>query len=156
MCGDFVLCGHSTLALGQGTQLRKCRQVPSELLLHIPESFGLRVLACRHHEGHKSCNFTFCSLGGLWDCLFGTRKAGGRASHCLQKTRRDEAELAQPKKTVRAKTIMDKPLFSLLPVAFVAVIVGLKLTKTGLAGCCEASLYDPMAAAVDLAAPALF
>ena len=29
-----------------------------------------------HHEGHKGCNYTFTSLGGLWDCLFGTRKTG--------------------------------------------------------------------------------
>ena len=21
-----------------------------------------------HHEGHKGCNYTFTSLGGLWDC----------------------------------------------------------------------------------------
>eukprot|EP01051_Picozoa_sp_SAG22_P002372 SAG22_NODE_104_length_20159_cov_5.877517_11_plen_120_part_00 len=116
----------------------------------------------RHHEGHKSCNFTFCSLGGLWDCVFGTRKAGGRAAHCLQKTRSDKAELAGSKKTVRAKTIMDKPLFSLLPVVCVAALVALKLANTGRAGCCEVSAYDPLAAAVDLAAnrsaagPALF
>ena len=29
-----------------------------------------------HHEGHKSCNFTFASVGGVWDCVFGTRKMG--------------------------------------------------------------------------------
>ena len=29
-----------------------------------------------HHEGHKGCNYTFTSIGGLWDCLFGTRKTG--------------------------------------------------------------------------------
>ena len=23
-----------------------------------------------HHEGHKGCNYTFSSLGGLWDCIF--------------------------------------------------------------------------------------
>lgn len=27
-----------------------------------------------HHEGHKGCTFT--SIGGLWDCVFGTRKVG--------------------------------------------------------------------------------
>merc|ERR1711981_847312 len=29
-----------------------------------------------HHEGHKGCNYTFSSIGGLWDCLFGTRRVG--------------------------------------------------------------------------------
>ena len=29
-----------------------------------------------HHEGHKSCNFTFASVGGVRDCVFGTRKMG--------------------------------------------------------------------------------
>lgn len=29
-----------------------------------------------HHEGHKGCNYTFTSIGGLWDCVFSTRKAG--------------------------------------------------------------------------------
>ena len=24
-----------------------------------------------HHEGHKGCNYTFTSLGGLWDCKIG-------------------------------------------------------------------------------------
>jgi len=24
-----------------------------------------------HHEGHKSCNFTFAALGGVWDCWRG-------------------------------------------------------------------------------------
>ena len=29
-----------------------------------------------HHEGYKSCNFTFSSIGGVWDCAFDTRQAG--------------------------------------------------------------------------------
>ena len=29
-----------------------------------------------HHEGYKSCNFTFSSIGGVWDCIFDTRQAG--------------------------------------------------------------------------------
>ncbi|KAL5268008.1 hypothetical protein ACHWQZ_G004904 [Mnemiopsis leidyi] len=36
-----------------------------------------------HHEGHKGCNYTFSSLGGLWDCVFGTRKTG-RAARGVQ------------------------------------------------------------------------
>merc|ERR1712146_129421 len=29
-----------------------------------------------HHEGHKTCNYTFTAIGGLWDFIFGTRRAG--------------------------------------------------------------------------------
>jgi len=29
-----------------------------------------------HHEGFKGSNYTFTSIGGLWDCIFGTRRAG--------------------------------------------------------------------------------
>lgn len=29
-----------------------------------------------HHEGFKGSNYTFSSIGGLWDCVFGTRKEG--------------------------------------------------------------------------------
>lgn len=29
-----------------------------------------------HHEGHKSCNFSFSAIGGFWDWLFGTRHEG--------------------------------------------------------------------------------
>eukprot|EP00306_Pavlova_sp_CCMP459_P006340 CAMPEP_0185160758 /NCGR_PEP_ID=MMETSP1139-20130426/3896_1 /TAXON_ID=298111 /ORGANISM="Pavlova sp., Strain CCMP459" /LENGTH=522 /DNA_ID=CAMNT_0027725977 /DNA_START=96 /DNA_END=1664 /DNA_ORIENTATION=+ len=34
-----------------------------------------------HHEGHKSCNFSFSAIGGFWDWLFGTRMEG-RAQYC--------------------------------------------------------------------------
>jgi len=29
-----------------------------------------------HHEGHKGSNYTFTPMGGVWDCIFGTRKNG--------------------------------------------------------------------------------
>merc|ERR1712228_886055 len=38
-----------------------------------------------HHEGHKGCNYTFTSMGGFWDCIFGTRKTG---RHDMASTRR--------------------------------------------------------------------
>lgn len=34
-----------------------------------------------HHEGFKGSNYTFSSLGRLWDCIFGTRKEG-RTIYC--------------------------------------------------------------------------
>jgi sterol desaturase/sphingolipid hydroxylase (fatty acid hydroxylase superfamily) len=45
-----------------------------------------------HHEGHKSCNFTFAALGGLWDCVFGTRKTGRASRFPDSATRQDLAD----------------------------------------------------------------
>jgi Sterol desaturase len=43
-----------------------------------------------HHEGYKGSNYTFSSLGGLWDCIFGTRKGGRfKANHYAAATRED-------------------------------------------------------------------
>jgi sterol desaturase/sphingolipid hydroxylase (fatty acid hydroxylase superfamily) len=43
-----------------------------------------------HHEGYKGSNYTFSSLGGLWDCIFGTRKGGRfRANNFAAATRED-------------------------------------------------------------------
>jgi sterol desaturase/sphingolipid hydroxylase (fatty acid hydroxylase superfamily) len=43
-----------------------------------------------HHEGFKGSNYTFSSLGGLWDCVFGTRKGGRyKANHYRAATRED-------------------------------------------------------------------
>eukprot|EP00448_Togula_jolla_P007434 CAMPEP_0170605638 /NCGR_PEP_ID=MMETSP0224-20130122/20077_1 /TAXON_ID=285029 /ORGANISM="Togula jolla, Strain CCCM 725" /LENGTH=355 /DNA_ID=CAMNT_0010930649 /DNA_START=53 /DNA_END=1116 /DNA_ORIENTATION=- len=67
-----------------------------------------------HHEGHKSCNYTFSALGGLWDCIFGTRK-GGRALE-LRPEHITRHDVAQGKKPGRSRSIMDKPLFCLMPV----------------------------------------
>lgn len=76
-----------------------------------------------HHEGHKSCNFTFSSIGGLWDCIFGTRKAG-RAEELLHATRYDKTN---GKKVGRGKTLLDQPLVSLLPVVAVGALTAVKL-----------------------------
>lgn len=82
-----------------------------------------------HHEGHKSCNFTFSSLGGLWDNMFGTRKAG-RASMI------DEAQTVWPDKAddkdkPRPKGFMDTPINSLMPVVFVAISAAVKIYVAG-------------------------
>eukprot|EP00557_Chaetoceros_sp_GSL56_P002005 CAMPEP_0176494880 /NCGR_PEP_ID=MMETSP0200_2-20121128/10349_1 /TAXON_ID=947934 /ORGANISM="Chaetoceros sp., Strain GSL56" /LENGTH=441 /DNA_ID=CAMNT_0017892701 /DNA_START=341 /DNA_END=1663 /DNA_ORIENTATION=+ len=43
-----------------------------------------------HHEGFKGSNYTFSSLGGLWDCIFGTRKGGRyKANNGAAATRED-------------------------------------------------------------------
>uniref|UniRef100_A0A7S4TAH8 Fatty acid hydroxylase domain-containing protein n=1 Tax=Alexandrium monilatum TaxID=311494 RepID=A0A7S4TAH8_9DINO len=82
-----------------------------------------------HHEGHKSCNYTFSSIGGLWDCIFGTRKAG-RAGDLPPEhvTRYDTAHGMKPG---REKAILDKPLLALAPVFGVGALVVAKLRSSG-------------------------
>jgi len=79
-----------------------------------------------HHEGFKGSNFTFSSVGGLWDCLFGTRK-GGRytANNMYAATREDKSKNCN---------IFDLPKWfsPVYPLIGVTVAVCLKL-KNGLA-----------------------
>lgn len=43
-----------------------------------------------HHEGFKGSNYTFSSIGGLWDCVFNTRKGGRfKANNYAAATRED-------------------------------------------------------------------
>eukprot|EP00448_Togula_jolla_P018065 CAMPEP_0170590654 /NCGR_PEP_ID=MMETSP0224-20130122/11983_1 /TAXON_ID=285029 /ORGANISM="Togula jolla, Strain CCCM 725" /LENGTH=376 /DNA_ID=CAMNT_0010914461 /DNA_START=51 /DNA_END=1181 /DNA_ORIENTATION=+ len=80
-----------------------------------------------HHEGHKSCNYTFSALGGLWDCVFGTRK-GGRAPE-LKAEHITRYDVAQGQKPGRSRSMMDKPLFCLTPVVTLGVLVAVKLGR---------------------------
>lgn len=49
-----------------------------------------------HHEGFKGSNYTFSSIGGLWDCIFGTRKGGRyRANNQYAATREDKTKSCQ-------------------------------------------------------------
>jgi len=80
-----------------------------------------------HHEGHKGCNYTFTSIGGLWDCVFGTRKVG-RAPEIMpsQTTYMDKM---QGKKAGRARSFLDHPAVVLTPVFSVAALAFLKLQR---------------------------
>jgi len=77
-----------------------------------------------HHEGHKASNFTFSALGGLWDCVFGTRKAG-RGLKTPQATSHDLSE-AEKKRYVKANR-WERPMLSLVPVAALLSAVAYKL-----------------------------
>mmetsp|Transcript_5503 Transcript_5503/g.7769 ORF Transcript_5503/g.7769 Transcript_5503/m.7769 type:complete len:375 (-) Transcript_5503:524-1648(-) len=81
-----------------------------------------------HHEGHKGCNYTFSALGGLWDCIFGTRKSGRAAELPAEHTTRYDK--AHGMKAGRSKTILDHPLVVVTPVVGVASLVVLKLGST--------------------------
>eukprot|EP00521_Asterionellopsis_glacialis_P015097 CAMPEP_0195293640 /NCGR_PEP_ID=MMETSP0707-20130614/12965_1 /TAXON_ID=33640 /ORGANISM="Asterionellopsis glacialis, Strain CCMP134" /LENGTH=394 /DNA_ID=CAMNT_0040354399 /DNA_START=157 /DNA_END=1341 /DNA_ORIENTATION=+ len=51
-----------------------------------------------HHEGFKGSNYTFSSIGGLWDCVFGTRKSGRYTSNNnYGATKRDMAKVNEKK-----------------------------------------------------------
>eukprot|EP00429_Kryptoperidinium_foliaceum_P015197 CAMPEP_0176040606 /NCGR_PEP_ID=MMETSP0120_2-20121206/20135_1 /TAXON_ID=160619 /ORGANISM="Kryptoperidinium foliaceum, Strain CCMP 1326" /LENGTH=373 /DNA_ID=CAMNT_0017374003 /DNA_START=55 /DNA_END=1176 /DNA_ORIENTATION=+ len=80
-----------------------------------------------HHEGHKGCNYTFCALGGIWDCIFGTRKAG--RAHELRQEHTTSYDKAQGAKPGRAKSVLDRPSISMLPVLGVGAAVALKLRE---------------------------
>mmetsp|Transcript_29479 Transcript_29479/g.44968 ORF Transcript_29479/g.44968 Transcript_29479/m.44968 type:complete len:382 (+) Transcript_29479:152-1297(+) len=79
-----------------------------------------------HHEGHKSSNFTFSSIGGLWDCVFGTRK-GGRyeaSSGAAAATRQDRMKIHSPPSDNETLPSWFSPLF---PLVGLSILVGIKL-----------------------------
>jgi len=84
-----------------------------------------------HHEGHKGCNFTFTSIGGLWDCVFGTRKQGRAMQPQCDgaKTSHDESLAKAPKRST--KSILDHPAICISPVI---AVVGAAAAKLSLAG----------------------
>jgi sterol desaturase/sphingolipid hydroxylase (fatty acid hydroxylase superfamily) len=67
-----------------------------------------------HHEGHKSCNFTFAALGGIWDCVFGTR-VHGRSSNCSDQMTPHDRFLASEDKHRIEKGFMDNPMLVCMP-----------------------------------------
>lgn len=77
-----------------------------------------------HHEGFKGSNYTFSSLGGLWDCLFGTRKAG----RC-----KTNDSFAATKMDTNPKSMngLEVPRWfnPLLPLVGLSIAVGMKLSS---------------------------
>lgn len=74
-----------------------------------------------HHEGFKGSNYTFTSIGGLWDCVFGTRKGGRfKANNYAAATREDMNKSQQ---------IQELPSWfsPLSPLVGLSVLVGMKL-----------------------------
>ena len=74
-----------------------------------------------HHEGFKGSNYTFTSIGGLWDCVFGTRKAGRcKSNNYYAATRQD-----LPPNKSNTSTSKFQPL---LPLILLSMVVVLKMT----------------------------
>merc|ERR1712232_550941 len=72
-----------------------------------------------HHEGLKGSNYTFTSIGGLWDCVFGTRKAGRcKSNNYYAATRQDLSP------TNKSST----KFHPLLPLVLLSMVVVLKMT----------------------------
>ena len=78
-----------------------------------------------HHEGFKGSNFTFSSIGGLWDCLFGTRKGGRyQANGEYAATREDK----QKDSNIMTLPRWFNPLF---PLVALSGVVAMKLQNDG-------------------------
>ncbi len=76
-----------------------------------------------HHEGFKGSNYTFSSIGGLWDCVFGTRK-GGRYTANFSKGATREDENYKGKSMGMKVPEWFSPLY---PLVGLSVAVGMKL-----------------------------
>jgi sterol desaturase/sphingolipid hydroxylase (fatty acid hydroxylase superfamily) len=74
-----------------------------------------------HHEGFKGSNFTFSSIGGIWDCLFGTRK-GGRYM-----TNKQYAATREDKSKHCNKFDLPNWFNPLFPLVGLSIAVGIKL-----------------------------
>jgi len=77
-----------------------------------------------HHEGHKGCNYTFTSIGGLWDCIFGTRKTG---RHPEQAETADDRAMANQTQKTHKNSILNDPWLCLSPVIMVGACAALKM-----------------------------
>jgi len=83
-----------------------------------------------HHEGHKGCNYTFTSIGGLWDCVFGTRKTGRHPA--MAETREDMQMAGKDARQTRKGMMMDHPYLCLAPVAGMGLLAGAKYYALGI------------------------
>ena len=83
-----------------------------------------------HHEGHKGCNYTFSSIGGLWDCVFGTRKTGRHPQ--MAETREDREMTVKDTKQTRKGMVMDHPYLCLSPVLAIGIMAAFKYMSFGI------------------------
>jgi len=76
-----------------------------------------------HHEGYKSCNYSFCAIGGVWDYAFGTRKAG-RGKATVAATREDFETPCQMPSLMSIN--FDDPTAVIVPIFTVPALITLK------------------------------
>ncbi|KAJ1452802.1 hypothetical protein M885DRAFT_619559 [Pelagophyceae sp. CCMP2097] len=68
-----------------------------------------------HHEGHKNSNYTFASLGGVWDVAFGTRHHG-RADQEAKRAATKQDLKNDVRRGVSGDALLDHQLICPLPV----------------------------------------
>ena len=81
-----------------------------------------------HHEGHKGSNYSFTPVGGLWDCLFGTRNLG-RASEVAQ-TANDVLEKNKKSCTAINTQFFDGEYSCLIPLICLTMAVTIRIANT--------------------------
>lgn len=74
-----------------------------------------------HHEGFKGSNYTFSSIGGLWDCVFGTRKSGRYSANNYAAATREDMKKDEK---VHELPSWFSPLY---PLVGLTIAVGMKL-----------------------------
>jgi len=87
-----------------------------------------------HHEGNKGSNYTFSSIGGVWDCIFLTRHEGRSKNFENQASSVDRSmtKSKEYKTWIRPKKgFFDTPFGSLLPVGMVLATAACKLMSQG-------------------------
>jgi len=86
-----------------------------------------------HHEGFKSSNFTFTSLGGLWDCLFGTRRIGRYSANNYTSTTRFDYKMSEYKQKYNKHKIgifhLSFKIHPLIPMGLLTLLVFWKLNN---------------------------
>jgi len=82
-----------------------------------------------HHEGHKGSNYSFSSLGGVWDVVFGTRKQGRGCAFPTQSTYTDREQERNKSRT--QNHWIDDPKLVLVPSVVFAAIWACELYECG-------------------------
>ncbi|GMI11223.1 hypothetical protein TrLO_g15548 [Triparma laevis f. longispina] len=88
-----------------------------------------------HHEGSTNCNFTFSSIGGVWDWAFNTRQCGRAANTALKHGQVTSVDVQMINDTSGKKKGMAGSRGGwekILPVASVVALAVAKLAANGL------------------------
>jgi len=86
-----------------------------------------------HHEGYKSCNFTFSSIGGVWDCVFDTRQAGRAGDNPMKYNRATavDKKMVEQAKTSKRRVTQSRLGWSMItPVLAVLAAAAAKLAAS--------------------------
>ncbi|GMI08924.1 hypothetical protein TrVE_jg11405 [Triparma verrucosa] len=87
-----------------------------------------------HHEGSTNCNFTFSSIGGVWDWLFNTRQAGRAGKTAIKQGQATSVDLQMINDTSGKKKGMAGSRGGWEKILPVASVVGLAAVKLALNG----------------------